>query len=124
MNCLAVFRGTICGMARKSDANLLEQITHYEFMLIRIADKPREYRELAEHLGKMPPNESVDGAYATCARLAMSALKAYHPKLKEKDLKRLDWEERQARGVVIERPAKRPSRKATEKARARRVKKR
>lgn len=47
-------------MAQTTRAELLAQIHDYEHALIGIADKPHGYRELAEHFGQAPRNESVE----------------------------------------------------------------
>jgi hypothetical protein len=62
-------------MPNPTRAQLLTMVDTYEHALMRIADKPREYRELAAFLGDAPPNEFPRFAYDKCARIAAVALR-------------------------------------------------
>ncbi len=73
-------------------------VEHYEFSLARIADKPREYRELVAFEGGIPRGLTPGDAYRKCGNIAFMALKMFIPDIQESDLKKMDLEGRKARG--------------------------
>jgi hypothetical protein len=112
-------------MSKPTYEQLEEMAAHYEFTLARIADKPREYRELVAHEGGKPKGLTPGDAYRKCGNIAFMALKLFIPDIRESDLKKMDFEGRKARGLEMPTPKatrKRAAKKATAKARAPRAK--
>jgi len=110
-------------MPKPTYDQLLEMVEHYEFTLARIADKPRESRELVAHGGFV--RETPEDAYKKCGRIAFMALRMFIPDIGESDLKKMDLAGRKARGLEIEVPQvaqKSPAKKAVGKARGTRPK--
>ncbi len=84
-------------MAELTYEELAARVREYEFWLVRIADKPREYRELEANFGGRPDSETAEGAYRKCGTLARVALHCFHRDLTEGMLKVHDHAERAVR---------------------------
>lgn len=76
---------------------LAERVREYEYWLVRIADKPREFSELRTHFGREPDGDTAWSAFNKCGGFAQIALGQFHPGLTQDVLKEHDYAERDTR---------------------------
>lgn len=76
---------------------LAERVREYEYWLVRIADKPREYAELRAHFGREPDGDTAWTAFSKCGGFAQIALERFHPRLTVDMYKEHDYAERNSR---------------------------